>query len=341
MVGAGSFYLRLPFLVKNIMIETLIRRVLLAVLNLFLISLIIFGLVSALPGGMMSAYEENPDMTAEDRARLRAQFGLDDPVPVQYVKWLGRLAKGDWGNSFLTRRPAIVEIGERLPNTILLMGFMLVVTLAIAVPLGVLSALKKYSIFDQIATTLAFAGQSLPTFWFGLLLILVFTVWLKGPDGRPLLPGSGMATLGEPFSLADRIRHLILPVSMLALISAAGYMRYMRSAMLDVINQDYIRTARAKGLRMRVVIYKHAIRNALIPLVTLVGLDLPALFGGALFTETIFSWPGIARLYWNAALKGDIPVVMAVLMIESALVVLSILIVDIAYTFLDPRIRLS
>jgi peptide/nickel transport system permease protein len=323
------------------MAQYLIRRLVQALINLLIISMLIFGLVSAMPGGMMSAYEENPNISEADKARIRAKFGLDDPLPVQYFKWLGRVMQGDWGDSFQSKRPAIVEIGERLPNTLLLMGVMLVVTLLIAIPLGVFSAIKKYSIFDQVTTTLAFAGQSLPTFWFGLLLILGFAVWIKGPDGNPLLPGSGMATLGEPFSIEDRIRHLILPVTMLALISAAGYMRYMRSAMLDVIGQDYVRTARAKGAHAWLVIYKHAFRNALIPLVTLIGLDLPALFGGALFTETIFAWPGIARLYWNAALKGDIPVVMAVLIIDSALVIASVLLVDIVYTMVDPRIRLS
>ncbi|MFN6953115.1 MAG: ABC transporter permease, partial [Albidovulum sp.] len=220
------------------------------------------------------------------------------------------------------------------PNTLLLMGISTLATLLVAVPLGILSAVKKYSLFDHIATTLAFAGQSLPVFWFGLLLIIVFAVTLRGADGKPLLPGSGMYTLGAPFSLADRIRHLILPVTRLTFVSAAGYMRYLRSSMLDVINQDYIRTARAKGLRERAVIYKHALRNALIPLVTLVGLDLPSLFGGAIFTETIFAWPGIGRLYFNAALKTDYPMVMAILMIEAALIILSSLLVDFLYAIL-------
>jgi peptide/nickel transport system permease protein len=289
----------------------------------------------------MSAYSENPDMSPEDLARIKAKYGLDDPVPVRYAKWLGNAVMGDWGNSFVSKRPAMTEIAERLPNTLLLMGVMMVVTLLIAIPLGILSALKQYTWFDHVTTTIAFAGQSLPVFWFGLLLIIVFAVTLKGADGRPLLPGSGMATLGKPFSLVDRIEHLILPVTMLAFVSAAGYMRYMRSSMLDVIHEDYVRTARAKGLRETLVIYKHALRNSLIPLVTLIGLDLPALFGGALFTETMFAWPGIGRLYFNAALKTDYPVVMAVLMIYSALVILSSLLVDVVYASLDPRIRLS
>lgn len=321
------------------MANYLIRRLLQAALTLFVISLILFGLISSVPGGIMSAYEENPDFTSADIERLREKYGLNDPVPVRYLKWLGNTLQGDWGNSFVSKRPAIQEIQERLPNTLILMGAMLIITLLIAIPLGIISALKQYSIFDHVATTLAFAGQSLPVFWFGLMLIIVFHVTLKRPDGTPLLPGSGMATLGAPFSLVDRIEHLILPVTMLALVSAAGYMRYLRSSMLDVIHEDYIRTARAKGLTERLVIYRHALRNALIPLVTLIGLDLPSLFGGALFTETIFAWPGIGRLYFTAALKTDYPVVMAVLVIYSALIILSNLLVDVVYAAIDPRIK--
>jgi peptide/nickel transport system permease protein len=319
----------------------LLRRLLQSILTLLVISMILFGLISSVPGGIMSAYQENPDFTAEDLARLEAKYGLNDPVPVRYLKWLGNTLQGDFGNSFISKRPALEEIGDRLPNTMLLMGVMLIVTLLIAIPLGIISAIKQYTWFDHITTTLAFAGQSLPVFWFGLLLIIIFSVTLKGADGKPLLPGSGMYTLGAPFSLIDRIEHLILPVTMLAFVSAAGYMRYLRSSMLDVINEDYVRTARAKGARERIVIFKHAMRNALIPLVTLIGLDLPSLFGGALFTETIFAWPGIGRLYFTAALKTDYPVVMAVLIIYSALIILSSLLVDVIYAILDPRIRLS
>ncbi|MCG2786544.1 MAG: ABC transporter permease [Anaerolineae bacterium] len=323
------------------MITYILRRLLQSVLTLFVISIILFGLISLVPGGMMTAYAENPDMTPEDIARLEARYGFNDPAPLRYVKWLGNTLRGDWGNSYVSKRPALQEIGERLPNTMLLMGVMLAVTLLIAVPLGILSAIRQYTWFDHVTTTLAFAGQSLPVFWFGLLLIIVFHVTLRKPDGTPLLPGSGMYTLGAEFSLIDRIEHLILPVTMLALVSAAGYMRYMRSSMLDVIHEDYVRTARAKGLRERGVIFKHAMRNALIPLVTLIGLDLPSLFGGALFTETIFAWPGIGRLYFTAALKTDYPVIMAVLVIYSGLIILSSLLVDILYAALDPRIRLS
>ncbi|MBL0348222.1 ABC transporter permease [Candidatus Villigracilis affinis] len=317
------------------------RRVLQSLFTLIVISMILYGLISSVPGGFMSAYTERSDFTQEDLARIRAKFGLDDPIPVRYFKWLTAMLQGDMGNSFTTKRPVLQEIADRLPNTLLLMGIMLVTTLLVAIPLGIISAVKQYTWFDHIMTTVAFAGQSLPVFWFGLLLIIVFAVTLKGGNGKPLLPGSGMYTLGQPFSLVDRIKHLILPVSMLTFVSAAGYMRYLRSSMLDVIHEDYVRTARAKGLKERLVIYRHALRNAIIPLVTLVALDLPSLFGGALFTETIFAWPGIGRLYFTAALKTDYPLVMAVLMIESALIIGSNLLVDFIYAALDPRIRLS
>ena len=323
------------------MAEYLLRRFLQAIFTLLIISMIIFGLISAVPGGIMNAYEDNPDITKEDYARLRAKYGLDDPVPVRYVKWLGNLAQGDWGNSFVSKRPAIEEIGDRLPNTLLLMGVSLFFTLAIAIPLGIYSALKQYSVIDLVLTTLALAGQSLPVFWFGLLLIIVFSVSLQAPGGGPLLPGSGMQTPGEAFNLWDLIRHMILPVTMLSLVSAAGYMRYMRASMLEVIHKDYVRTARGKGLPENLVMTRHALRNALIPIITLVGLDLPYLFGGAIFTETIFAWPGIGRLFFDAALKTDYPVLMAVLMIFSALIIVSSVLVDLIYTAIDPRITLS
>lgn len=321
--------------------QYLIRRVLQACLTLIVISIIIFGLISSVPGGILSAYSENPDYTQEDLARLREKYGLDDPVPVRYLKWLGNVLQGDWGNSFTSKRPALQEIGDRLPNTLLLMGTMFIVTLMIAIPLGVFSALRQYSALDHILTSVALAGQSLPTFWFGLLLIILFSVVLKTPTGEPLLPSAGMTTAGQPFSMGDLIKHMILPITMLALVSAASYMRYMRASMLEVIHKDYIRTARGKGLKEGTVIFRHAFRNALIPIVTLLGLDLPNLFGGALFTETIFAWPGIGRLFFDAAMKTDYPVLMAVLMVYSFLIIVSNLMVDVMYTVLDPRISLK
>jgi peptide/nickel transport system permease protein len=317
------------------MFQYLIRRFLQGFLTLVVISVVVFALASAYPGGIMSAYEENPDVTAEDYARLRAKYGLDDPVPVRYMKWLGSVVTGDWGTSFVSKRPVVDEINDRLWNTLLLMGTALIVTLVIAVPMGVITALRQYSTLDNSLTAAAFAGNSLPVFWFGLLLIMVFHVWLGW------FPGSGMSTLGKPFSIPDLLWHMALPVTMLALVTAAGYMRYMRSSMLDVIGQDYMRTARAKGLSERTVNVRHGLRNALIPLVTLLAFEIPLLFGGALYTETIFAWPGMGRLFYERAVKGDIPVVMALVIIFSALTILAMFLADVAYTILDPRIKLG
>lgn len=317
------------------MTQYLIRRLLQGLLALLAITVIVFLLASAYPGGIMNAYEENPNATAEDLARLRAKYGLDDPLPVRYFKWLGNVARGDLGTSFVSKQPVLVEIGQRLPNTLLLMGVALVVTLLLAIPLGIVSALRQYSLLDNSLTALAFAGNSLPVFWFGLLLIIVFHVWLRW------FPGSGMTTLGKPFSLLDLAWHMVLPVSMLALVTAAGYMRYMRSSMLDVKTQDYMRTARAKGLRERQINLRHGLRNALIPLVTLLAFEIPALFGGALYTETIFSWPGMGRLFYERAVKGDMPMTMALVLIFSALTIFSMFLADIVYTLLDPRIKLE
>lgn len=317
------------------MTQYLIRRLLQGLLTLLAITVIVFLLASAYPGGIMNAYEENPNATAQDLARLRAKYGMDDPLPVRYFKWLGNVARGDLGTSFVSKQPVLTEIGERLPNTLLLMGVALVVTLLLAIPLGIISALRQYSFLDTGLTGLAFAGNSLPVFWFGLLLIIVFHVRLGW------FPGSGMTTLGKPFSLLDLAWHMVLPVSMLALVTAAGYMRYMRSSMLDVKTQDYMRTARAKGLRERHVNLRHGLRNALIPLVTLLAFEIPALFGGALYTETIFSWPGMGRLFYERAVKGDMPMTMALVLIFSALTIFSMFLADIVYTLLDPRIKLE
>ena len=317
------------------MTQYLIRRLLQGLLTLLAITVIVFGLASAYPGGIMNAYEENPDVTAEDYARLRAKYGLDDPVPVRYLKWLGSVLQGDLGNSFVSKQPVINEIGQRLPNTLLLMGVALIVTLLIAIPLGVISALRQYSFLDNSLTGLAFAGNSLPVFWFGLLLIMVFHVWLGW------FPGSGMTTMGKPFSLADLAWHMVLPVTMLALVTAAGYMRYMRSSMLDVKTQDYMRTARSKGLNERTVNMSHGLRNALIPVVTLLAFEIPVLFGGALYTETIFSWPGMGRLFYERAVKGDMPMTMALVLIFSALTIIAMFLADVVYTILDPRIKLG
>ncbi|MEK7372634.1 MAG: ABC transporter permease [candidate division NC10 bacterium] len=310
-----------------------LRRVLQAVPLLLGITLGIFLLIRLVPGGPLSAYEGNPDVTPQDLARLRQQLGLDAPLPVQYVRWLGRLGRGDLGWSLVTHRPVTSMIAERLGNTAYLMGLALVLTFAIALPAGIISARRQYSWFDHAVTTMSFVGFSMPTFWSGLLAILVFSVWLRW------LPAGGMYTVGEAFSLADRLRHLVLPLGILTLFSAARYTRYLRASMLEVLGQDYIATARAKGLGERVVIQKHALKNATIPVVTIVALDLPQLFSGALITETMFSWPGMGRLFWEATLRLDYPVLMAVMTVSATLVVLFNLAADLAYGFLDPRIR--
>ncbi len=322
------------------MTQYLFRRVLQSIPLLFLISVLLFALLQIIPGGLMAAYANNPDITSEDLARLEEQLGVNDPLPVKYGKWLGNVLHGDLGYSIYTHRPALEEIGDRLPNTLYLMGAAFIVTLLLAIPLGLLAALKPYSIFDFITTTLAFAGQSIPIFWFGLLLIIIFHTTLTNPlTGEPLLPGAGMSTLGAPFSLEDRLSHLILPVAMLALFQAGQYMRFVRASMLDVIHLDYVRTARAKGLPERVIATRHALKNALLPLVTIIALELPTLFGGAVFTETIFSWPGMGRLFITSAALFDYPVLMAILIINAALIILFNLIADVVYAMVDPRIR--
>ncbi len=338
------------------MTQYITRRILQAIPLLLVISILVFALISAAPGGLMSGFEENPNLTPEDITRLEEQLGLNKPWHERYIEWAGLMLQGDWGYSLVTKRPVLDEIADRFPNTIQLMVVTYVITLLIALPLGIISALRQYSLFDHVATFLAFVGQAIPIFWFGLILIIVFNVWLKNPvspsfgfqwsylwdciDCKPLMPGGGMAPYGvDNPTIGQRIQHMILPVSMLALFSAGTYTRYMRGQMLEVIHLDYIRTARAKGLSDRKVIVGHAIKNAITPVVTILALQLPQVFGGALFTETIFSWPGMGRLFFRSAERVDFPVIMAIVMISAMLIITFNLIADITYAFLDPRVR--
>ncbi len=322
------------------MTRYIIRRLLQFIPLLFLISVLLFTLLQIIPGGPTAAYANNPEITSEDLARLEQRLGVNAPLPVQYGKWLGNVLRGDWGYSTVTQRPVLREIADRLPNTIYLMGIAFVVALLIAIPMGLIAALRQYSIFDTLTTTIVFAGQSIPIFWLGLVLIIVFHSTLKNPlTGAPLLPGDGMSTLGAPFSIGDYLAHLILPVTMLALYQTAQLTRFMRASMLDVIHQDFIRTAHAKGLKERVVVVRHAFKNAALPLVTILALDLPGLFNGAVFTETIFSWPGMGRLFIERAFLFDYPVLMAILMINAALILFFNLVADVVYALVDPRIR--
>lgn len=329
------------------MTRYLIRRVLQAIPLLLLVSACVFLMIELSPMDPLAMYEDNPSITPEDLVRIRERLGIGQPIHVRYGKWLGSLLQGDWGTSNVTYRPAIVEIKERLPNTLYLMAASFVTTLLLAIPLGIISAIKQYSLLDYAVTAFAFMWRSIPIFWFGLILIIVFHVTLKNPfTGRPLFPGSGMydirtkGTAGYNMIL-DYAHHLILPLAMLTLFSAARYTRFMRSSMLEVIHQDYVRTARAKGLAERVVIYGHAFKNAAIPLATIIALDLPLLFGGALYTETMFSWPGMGRLFLRSAERVDYAVLMAIVMINAALIVLFQMLADVIYAYLDPRIRFS
>jgi peptide/nickel transport system permease protein len=339
----------------------IIRRLLQAIPMLFILSIVLFTLVSVAPGDPVAALSRRrprPEM----REQLERQFGLDQPLPLQYVIWLvgndwmkvdadgdgikesyGQrrgILRGDFGFSFRTHQPVLQEIGERLPNTVYLMSVTLIIVAIIAIPLGVISAVKQYSLFDIVVTTLSFMGQAVPEFWLGMVLILVFYAWLTNPiTGDPLLPAGGMKSLDTTFSLWDRIKHLILPVTMGMVGWVAWYSRFLRSGMLDVIHQDYVRTARAKGLSERLVMFRHALKNALIPLVTIFALDIPYIFAGSLYVEFIFSWPGMGRLYYQAATGRDYPLLMAILIISAAFTLFANLLADVAYAYLDPRIR--
>lgn len=317
-----------------------LRRILQTIPILFIISLLLFFMVRAAPGGPLTAAHRNPNITPEQIAKLEAKLGLDQPLPIQYAKWMGDMLQGDLGESIKFRRPVAEMISERIPNTLVLVGVSFFVTLLIAIPVGVLSARKPYSAFDYSMTTITFMGQSLPVYWLGLGLILIFYVSIKNPaTGDPLFPGSGMNTIGKEGDLLDTLWHLVLPVIALSLGWVAWYSRFLRSSMLDVLHEDYIRTARAKGLRDGVVHYKHALRNAILPLVTLVALDLPSLFAGALFVETIFSWPGMGRLFWDAARGRDYPVLLGVVMITAVLIIACNILADLAYGILDPQVK--
>jgi peptide/nickel transport system permease protein len=319
----------------------IIRRILQSIPIMFLMSVFLFGIVRLMPGGPLAQAERNPNVTSEQLAALRTRLGLDQPLPIQYVKWIKAFVlEGDWGYSIKFRRPVADMISERLPATLLLFGLGFLVTLLIAIPIGVYSAIKPYSFFDNLVTTLSFAGQSVPVYWLGLLLIITFYLLIKNPFSTgPLFPAGGMYTVGKEGDALDLIWHLVLPIVAVSAGWVAWYSRFLRSSMRDVLNEDYMRTARAKGLPLRLVHFRHGLRNALLPLVTMMALDLPSVFGGAVFIETIFSWPGMGRLFWDAARGRDYPVLLAVVMIEAALILIFNLLADILYGFLDPRIR--
>jgi peptide/nickel transport system permease protein len=297
------------------------------------ITVVLFAVIQAAPGGPEAALLESdrfidPAVIEAYRERL----GVDQPVPVQYVRWLGSALRGDLGVSFSTTRPVSEMILERLPATLELMGASFLLAALLAFGLGVFSAMRQYSWFDHVGTGLSFVGIAMPVFWFALILQLVFGVWLGW------LPVAGTRTVGAS-SLGDHLLHLVLPATVLSFRYVAGWARYLRSSMLDVLRADYVRTARAKGLPERVVVWGHALRNAVIPVVSVMALNLAGLFSGAVITETIFAWPGIGRMFVQAMFARDYPLLMGILLLGSTMVVVFNLVADVVYGILDPRIR--
>lgn len=312
----------------------LIRRLLTAIPVLLGISLVLFTILALAPGDPFEELATNPNVPAEVRMNLRAQFGLDDPVAVRYVRWFASMLRGNWGFSFVSRVDVDRLILQRLPTTLFVLGSAQLLGLLIALPVGIYSAVRPYSIFDQIATTLAFIGFSLPTFFTGLLFILLFSIYL---DWLPFIYRADIDATGLRW-LWEHLKQAIMPVAVLGLFQGAALTRFVRSSALDVVRLDYINTARAKGLSERVTIAKHVVRNALIPVVTLVALQIPGIFTGAVITEQIFRVPGIGSLLITSILSNDTPVIMAITFVFSCLVVLFNLIADLVYGWLDPRI---
>ncbi|MEY3473603.1 MAG: hypothetical protein RL087_61 [Pseudomonadota bacterium] len=312
----------------------ILRRLLIALPSLLGISAVLFTVLALAPGDPFEELATNPNVPPEVRMALRVQFGLDDPVWERYLRWLASMLRGDWGFSFVSRINVDELILQRLPTTIVVIGLSQVLAILVAIPVGVLAAVKPYSWFDRIASTVAFVGFSLPTFFTGVLFILLFSITL---GWLPFVYRTDISSTGWQF-LWDHFKQSIMPITVLGLYQAASMMRYVRSAVLDVIRLDYVTTARSKGLSERAVVLKHVVRNAMIPVVTLVALQMPTVFGGAIVTEQIFRIPGIGSLLIDAILRNDTPVIMAVTFVFSGLVILFNLVADVLYGWLDPRI---
>ena len=339
----------------------ILRRLAQAIPQLFIISIILFALMQAFGDPIATLGGRTPPRP-EDKERLRRQLGLDQPVYMQYVTWLvgndwqkidmdgdgtpetpGKrmgIMRGDWGNSLVTRQPVLKMIGDRLPNTLLLMFTAEIVIIIISLALGLYSALRPYSLFDNVVTGLSFIGYSMPVFWLALMLMYIFAVNFRR-WGLPYLPTVGMFDPAVGKTPAELIKHMVLPITTLAVISIAGYSRFVRSSVMEVLGQDYVRTARAKGLRAMYVVFRHALPNAALPFITIIGLDIPILMGGAVVTERIFAWPGMGRLFIDHTERADFPVLMGILMLISIAVVIFQIITDVVYSIVDPRIRLN
>jgi len=310
-----------------------VRRSIQSVFLLLAISIISFALIHLAPGGPVQFFED-PRSTPERVKRLEQSLGLDKPLPVQYVTWLWGIVQGDFGRSYISKRPVMSMIAERLPATITLSGLALLLSLAIGIPLGVFAALRRGKVADHLIRVGTVAGSAIPHWWLGMILIITFSLTI------PIFPSGGMYTIGNG-SLPDRIWHLILPVTISALGGFLAMTQFLRSEVLDVLRADFVTTARAKGLREQVVMSRHVLKNALIPVITMMGGALAALISGAVLFEYVFSWPGMGRLAYDAFFKRDYPLLMALVMVSSALVIFGNLLADVAYSAVDPRVKLK
>lgn len=314
--------------------QFVLRRLVQAVPTFFGITLLSFIILRLAPGDPVTLMVGGTQgMRAEDLAAMRAAYGLDQPLPIQYLSWLGHLLTGDFGRSFLYKRPVIEMIQASLPNTLLLAGLALLLTIVVGVPLGIIGARFRGSWLDQLIRVVGVVGHAVPAFWFGLLFILILSVQFR------LFPVGGMLTIGnDSLDIPDRLAHLFGPVLTLSLAGIANYSRYMRAETLEVLGQDYVRTARAKGLQESIVLFVHALRNALLPLVTALGTQIAFLISGAIVIEQVFAWPGMGRMTYDAARSKDYPIVMGVVVITSIILLLSYIARDVAYGLVDPRI---
>ncbi len=311
----------------------ILRRLLQMIPTVFIITVAVFWMLKLAPGDPLDLLlAGNPDMSPEQVAHIKRLYGYDRPIYEQYGRWLLQVAQGNLGYSRIYHRPVTSILPDRLWNTLILTGLSLVLSLLVAIPIGIYTALRQYSILDYLFSFLAFFGIAMPVFWFGLILILIFSVQLQW------LPPGGHYSLEQGAGFFTATRYMVMPVLVLSLFSMASWMRYMRSGMLEVIHEDYVRTARAKGLAESMVIIRHALKNALIPMVTLIALSIPGLISGAVLTETIFSWPGMGRLIYDSLINNDFNIAMAVFLIFALLVALFNLAADLLYAFVDPRV---
>lgn len=315
------------------MLRVLVPRLIQGIVVFILVSIITFLLVNLAPGGPSAIMRM--DMTAEQRDTLTKQMGLDKPVPVRYAEWLVQVVQGDLGRSLSSEEPVSKRIAQRLPNTILLAGIALLLSIVLGIPMGVVAALRRNQGIDYALTFFSVIGLSIPAFWFGIMLILAFSVTWNW------LPSSGAWSSGREFSFVDRLTHLIMPTIVLATTTLPSIVRFTRSSMLDVMHQDYIRTATGKGMARSRVIYGHALRNAINPVISVLGTQLPRLFGGAVVTEAVFGYPGMGRLAVEAANGRDYPLVMGITVVIAVVVIVTTVIVDLTYSWVDPRVRVQ